>query len=110
MKKKTTSPKKKKQDTKKLKGWKNIPIGGKILDAGNAVDYKTGGWRTYKPIRDESKCSNCLLCWIYCPDSAIIVKDGKVTGIDYEHCKGCGICAKECPPKCKAIKMIKEEG
>ena len=82
------------------KGWKEIPIGGKITDAGNAVQYQTGDWRTYKPVKDDEKCSQCLLCWIYCPDSSIIVKDGKITDIDYEHCKGCGICAKVCPKKC----------
>jgi pyruvate ferredoxin oxidoreductase delta subunit len=27
--------------------------------------------------------------------------------IDYEHCKGCGLCAYECPAG--AIEMIKEE-
>ncbi|MEA3375521.1 MAG: pyruvate synthase, partial [Chloroflexota bacterium] len=27
-----------------LKGWKEIPIGGMILEAGNAVEYKTGDW------------------------------------------------------------------
>lgn len=95
----------------KLKGWKDIPIGGLILEAGNAVNYKTGGWRTLKPVHDEKKCINCLFCWIYCPDSAILVKDGKVVGVDYEHCKGCGICARECPVKPeKAIKMVKDEG
>ena len=43
-----------------------------------------------------------------CPDSAILVEDAKVVGIDLEHCKGCGICAAECPPKVKAIKMVLE--
>jgi len=90
----------------KEKGWKDIPIGGLILEPGNAINYKTGSWRTFKPIRDEEKCTHCLLCWIYCPDSSIIVEEGKVKGIDYEHCKGCGICSTQCPVK--AIKMVKE--
>ncbi len=90
----------------KEKGWKDIPIGGLILEPGNAINYKTGSWRTFKPIRDEEKCTHCLLCWIYCPDSSIIVEDGKIKGIDYEHCKGCGICSTQCPVK--AIKMVEE--
>jgi pyruvate ferredoxin oxidoreductase delta subunit len=36
------------------------------------------------------------------------VKDGKVVGIDLDHCKGCGICAEVCPPKVQAIKMVQE--
>ena len=98
------------QRQKKLKGWKEIPIGGLILEPGNAIDYKTGGWRTSKPVYDEKKCIQCLFCWLYCPDAAVIVKDGKVVGIDYEHCKGCGICAKECPVRPeKAMRMEKED-
>lgn len=91
---------------KKEKGWKEIPIGGLILEGGSARHYKTGGWRTYCPVRDKKKCTNCLICWIYCPDSAIKVKDEKIASIDLDYCKGCGICAKVCPVK--AIKMVKE--
>ena len=90
----------------KEKGWKDIPIGGLILEPGNAINYKTGSWRTFKPIRDEEKCTHCLLCWIYCPDSSIIVEEGRIKGIDYEHCKGCGICSTQCPVN--AIKMVEE--
>ena len=94
---------------KREKGWKEIPIGGLILEAGNAAAYKTGSWRTFRPAHCREKCSNCLFCWIYCPESAVKVKDGRVVGIDYDHCKGCGICAKVCPLKPeKAIKMLKE--
>lgn len=91
--------------SQKEPGWKELPIGGVIEKAGNAEKYETGSWRTNRPILDKSKCSSCLLCWIFCPDSSIIVKDGKVVGIDLEHCKGCGICAHECPLKDKAITM-----
>ena len=91
---------------KKLKGWKEIPIGGMILEAGNSAEYETGGWRTFRPVMDMDACRNCLFCWIYCPDSSVNVKDGKMEGFDYEHCKGCGICANICPVKC--IKMEKE--
>ncbi|UCD54609.1 MAG: 4Fe-4S binding protein [Candidatus Omnitrophota bacterium] len=88
------------------KGWKEIPIAGIIDKGGTAREYKTGSWRTFKPVVDKSKCINCLQCWIYCPDSSIVVKDGKMEGFDYDYCKGCGICASVCPVKC--IKMEKE--
>lgn len=90
----------------KEKGWKEIPEAGLILEAGNATKYNTGSWRALCPVRDEGKCVNCLTCWVYCPDSSVIVKDNKIVGIDLEHCKGCGICAKQCPKQC--IEMIPE--
>ena len=93
---------------KRLPGYKDIPIGGLIVEAGNAQEYETGSWRTFRPVRDEEKCIHCLQCWIFCPDSAIPVKDGKVLPVDYTHCKGCGICARQCPEKVRAITMVKE--
>jgi len=96
-------------DIKRLKGWKEIPEGGLILKAGNAVYYKTGDWRNIRPVWDKDKCINCLRCWIFCPDSSILIKDGEVKGINYDHCKGCGICAHECPEKVQAIEMINED-
>jgi len=46
------------------------------------------------------------MCWLFCPDTAIS-KD-KPAVVDYRYCKGCGICANECP--FKAITMVTEEG
>ena len=87
-------------------GWKHIPTGGVIAEPGTARKYETGGWRTFTPKVDMDTCTNCLQCWIFCPDSSIFVKDKKLEGIDYAHCKGCGICAKVCPVNC--IEMVKE--
>ncbi len=94
--------------TTSAKGWKDLPRGGIIDEPGNAREYLTGDWRTMRPVWSAEKCINCFFCWVYCPDAAIIVKDGKVSGIDYEHCKGCGICAAECPKRANAITMIRE--
>ncbi|MFZ1295791.1 MAG: FAD-dependent oxidoreductase [Pseudomonadales bacterium] len=50
-------------------------------------------------------CGNCLACdncWNLCPDNAVI-KTARVAGdgshyvFDYDYCKGCGLCARECP-------------
>jgi len=90
----------------KEKGWKEIPIGGTIIEAGNAAEYKTGSWRTFKPIWIEKNCIHCLFCWMYCPDESVIVEDGKFVRFDYDYCKGCGICANECPAKENAIEMV----
>jgi pyruvate ferredoxin oxidoreductase delta subunit len=86
--------------------WRKHPRGGLIRDAGNAKQFKTGGWRSARPQWDEEKCVQCLICHIFCPDSSIKTKDEKMTGIDYNFCKGCGICAHECPHD--AIAMIDE--
>jgi pyruvate ferredoxin oxidoreductase delta subunit len=87
-------------------GWKDIPIGGKIVEAGNAVRYRTGEWRAVRPVVDKEKCIDCLQCWVYCPDASIQVDDEKMAGIDYDHCKGCGICSAICPAN--AIEMVTE--
>ena len=85
------------------RGWKTIPMGG--VSWKSSEDYSTGDWRSSRPILDTNKCTSCLLCFIYCPDSSISW-DGKKVGINYKYCKGCGICAKECPVS--AIEMVKE--
>jgi pyruvate ferredoxin oxidoreductase delta subunit len=91
---------------KATEGWRELEDGGRIIDAGNAVKYKTGDWRTFRPIWDEKKCTHCMICWLTCPDSSIPAKDKKRMETDYDHCKGCGICAEVCPVKC--IKMQSE--
>ena len=67
---------------------------------------RTGNWRVFKPILDKKKCVKCLRCWIYCPEATIIRNDDDTIDIDFEYCKGCGICANVC--KVKAIVMERE--
>ncbi len=86
-------------------GWRSLPIGSAVLEPGSSVKYKTGDWRAFRPVLDEKKCTNCLICWIFCPEPAIRRKE-KTVEIDYDFCKGCGICAAECPVK--AITMTEE--
>jgi pyruvate ferredoxin oxidoreductase delta subunit len=97
-----------KWDVSDINTWKSdqFPLGAVIPEAGNSHDYVTGGWRSERPYRDDEKCTQCLLCWVFCPDSSVLVEDEKVTDFDLDHCKGCGICAHECPPN--AIEMVPE--
>lgn len=49
-------------------------------------------------------CFECDNCYGVCPDNAVIkLGDGQKFAINYDYCKGCGICANECP--CGAIEM-----
>src|SRR6185369_12949797 len=53
-------------------------------------------------------CFECDNCYGVCPDNAIIkLGAGNRYQIDYDFCKGCGLCAAECP--CGAIDMIPEQ-
>jgi len=53
-------------------------------------------------------CFSCDNCYGVCPDNAVLKLDDPETpyAIDYDFCKGCGICAAECP--CGAIEMVPE--
>ena len=86
-----------------LKGWREIPIAG--VPFKRSTDFKTGDWRTFKPIIDHEKCILCMRCWIYCPDMSIEY-NGERVDVNYDFCKGCGICAHECPVN--AIEMVLE--
>lgn len=90
-------------------GWKELALGGIIPEGGTAKEFETGDWRSRRPVWDANKCIHCLICWVYCPDGAVMVKESKFSGFDLQHCKGCGICARECPPRAKAITMMAEQ-
>ena len=85
--------------------WQDLPSGGTIPDGATSLAYETGSWRNARPLWNGDVCSHCLICWVYCPDSAVVVEDGKMLGIDFDYCKGCGICAHECP-KAGALTMV----
>jgi len=90
------------------KSWRDFPKGIhiKVEDKPQAFEYITAGWRTFRPEVNLDKCVHCMMCWLVCPDNAVVVKDGKMTGFFYDHCKGCGVCANECPVN--AIEMVPE--
>jgi pyruvate ferredoxin oxidoreductase delta subunit len=74
----------------------------------NSFVEQVGDWRIEKPIFKEEYCIHCQFCWIYCPDMSIISRDQKFSHIDYEHCKGCGICVEVCPTNPKSLLMFAE--
>jgi len=69
----------------------------------------TGGNALFEARRCLScgNCFECDNCYGVCPDNAVIKRGpGLRFAFDYDYCKGCGLCAAECP--CGAIKMIPE--
>ncbi len=53
-------------------------------------------------------CFECDNCYGVCPDNAITkLGPGKRFEFKYDYCKGCAMCATECP--CGAIKIVPED-
>lgn len=90
-----------------LKGWKDIPEGGTIVESGSSILFDVSAWRTSRPVFDHSKCTKCGMCWLSCPDAAIKANADGRYDVEMMYCKGCGICEKVCAVK--AIKMEKED-
>ncbi|MCL6642256.1 MAG: FAD-dependent oxidoreductase [Candidatus Bipolaricaulota bacterium] len=51
-------------------------------------------------------CNTCDNCWVFCPDAAIVRTNGSYS-VNYDFCKGCGVCAEECPRS--VISLVEEE-
>jgi 2-oxoacid:acceptor oxidoreductase delta subunit (pyruvate/2-ketoisovalerate family) len=55
-------------------------------------------------MREAGRCFNCGICndcdncYLFCPDVCILRgRDMTERHIDYDYCKGCGLCVVECP-------------
>jgi len=91
-----------------LSAWNELRPGGVVV-RDEAEQPLTGGWRTgTKPVADLERCVNCLLCWLYCPDSAVLLDGEAFAGFALDYCKGCELCAAVCPTD--AIEMVPDEG
>ncbi|MGZ4333049.1 MAG: 4Fe-4S dicluster-binding protein [Gaiellaceae bacterium] len=89
-----------------LRTWDELPVAG-VLAHDEKLRTRTGNYRTgVRPEVELAKCVDCLLCWLYCPDSAIVLSGASFAGVDLEICKGCEICSEVCPTG--AIQMVAE--
>ena len=71
---------------KAIQGFDEIHLG---LDRRSAV-------RSAERCFQCGLCNSCRNCDLFCPDLAVLMKR-KGPEINYDHCKGCGICVQECP-------------
>ncbi|UCD83360.1 MAG: 4Fe-4S binding protein [Deltaproteobacteria bacterium] len=88
-------------------GWKDIEVGAIVTEPGGARQYRTGDWRSQRPVWDRSKCIKCGLCYLFCPEPAVKEDAEGYFDNDLYYCKGCGVCVRECWTG--AITMVEEE-
>ena len=80
----------------------------RVYAATNSKKKLVSDWRIVKPVYNRDICIDCQNCWVWCPDTSIISRDKQMLGIDYDHCKGCGICVEVCPTNPKSLLMFNE--
>ena len=89
----------------KFPGWKDLPVGVDIIEPGSARQNRTGDWRSERPEWDHSKCVQCAVCVIFCPEGCLSLNEQAYPEADLDYCKGCGICQHECVTGCIHMEM-----
>jgi pyruvate ferredoxin oxidoreductase delta subunit len=87
--------------------WRELEIGAMVTEPGSSSQYQTGSWRLQRPILNKEQCIKCGLCFLFCPEGCIQQDSDGYFVADLFYCKGCGICASECPRQ--AITMMEEK-
>lgn len=79
----------------------------------SSFDEVTGGLDESNALFEARRCLSCGNCFEcdncygVCPDNAVMkLGPSRRFAINYDYCKGCGLCAEECP--CGAIEMAPE--
>jgi pyruvate ferredoxin oxidoreductase delta subunit len=94
---------------------------GCVAPPGGSLANKTGAWRSMRPVFKHAACIGCRACEQVCPEGCVfenptekhLLKTEKSERqvanreFDPDYCKGCGMCAAECPVD--DIDMIMEE-
>jgi len=72
--------------------------------AAKAVGKREETWDRKRTLQEAERCLSCgtcnlcLQCVSFCPDASILLDEHETSVVvDLDHCKGCGICAYECP-------------
>ena len=80
---------------------------GCVAGPGGSLTYHTGAWRTMRPVFKHVACIGCRGCELVCPEGCVF-GEAKKKHFDFDptYCKGCGMCANECPKQ--DIDMIME--
>ncbi len=82
---------------------RKLPVAKRTYDA--EIESSLGRDAAMAEAQRCLSCGNCLACdncWTFCPDNAVIktvelATDGSHYLFDLDYCKGCGLCAHECP-------------
>ena len=81
----------------------------------STFDEVVGGLDEASALFEARRCLSCGTCFAcdncygVCPDNAVVKLDpagSYAYAVDLDFCKGCGLCAQECP--CGAIEMRPE--
>ncbi len=90
----------------KLPSWRGLLPGCVVVEPGSAKSYRTGDWRSDRPVWNHDRCIKCGICFIFCPEGCVKQNSEGYFEADLYYCKGCGICARECWTQ--AITMVEE--
>ncbi len=77
----------------------------------SSFEEVNAGLTVEEAVREAKRCfvcGTCVMCdncLVFCPDRAISRRnEGFGYEIDYDYCKGCGVCVSECPRNALSLK------
>jgi pyruvate ferredoxin oxidoreductase delta subunit len=68
--------------------------------------YTNEDWKFEHPVWDNEKCIKCGVCYLFCPDGAILQNKDGYYEADIMYCKGCGVCGKQCWTGCITMEEV----
>jgi len=94
-----------------------------VSERANSFDEVRDGFDEIACRHEASRCFSCGTCpacdncWVFCPDVAVhrastgdipssLPSSSSLYWVDFGYCKGCGICAAECPRGCIVMRAV----